>query len=78
MKQPAYLAGLSYMQMMFLFQSILWYIGGATFVSLERSMTRRAWRVRKRQEKLLILCLIVLVSCFPLSCSNYLSCFVRS
>jgi len=59
-----------------LFQSILWYTGGATFVSLERSMTRRAWRVRKRPEKLLILCLTVLVSCFPLSCSNYLCCFV--
>lgn len=43
------------------------FIGGVTFVSLERSMTRRGQRVKKRREKLLILCSTMLVSCFAVS-----------
>ena len=56
---------------MFLIKSFIWFVflfvGGVTFVSLERSMRKRGWRVKKKREKLLILCSTMLVSYFPLS-----------
>lgn len=57
----------------FIFILIFCFVGDVTFVSLERSMRRKVQRVKKKREKLLILCSTMLVSTFPFALDVCLS-----